>query len=112
MANPTCLIGNGIEINGDVTGAGDLCIEGRLEGRVILKSDVVVEDGGTLLAEIEARNIHIRGKMSGNASATELIAITKTAVVTGEIKAPKISIEDGARFAGSIEMDVPLPPDL
>jgi cytoskeletal protein CcmA (bactofilin family) len=32
--------------------------------------------------------------------------------VTGNIKAPKVIIEDGAKFNGSIEMEIELPEDM
>jgi cytoskeletal protein CcmA (bactofilin family) len=50
--------------------------------------------------------------MSGNVDASERVKIAGSAVVTGDIRAPRVVIEDGARFRGSIEMEVPLPDDL
>jgi hypothetical protein len=35
--------------------------------------------------------------------------VSNAAKVVGNIRAPRIILEDGARFKGSIEMDVELP---
>jgi cytoskeletal protein CcmA (bactofilin family) len=50
--------------------------------------------------------------MNGNISASDRVSISSTAKVVGDIKAPRVVIEDGARFKGSIEMDVKLPDGL
>ena len=38
--------------------------------------------------------------------------ISSSATVLGNVRAPRVVIEDGARFRGHIEMDVPLPDDI
>jgi cytoskeletal protein CcmA (bactofilin family) len=43
--------------------------------------------------------------MEGDLYGAERVSIRKTARVAGNIVAPRVSLEDGARFKGSIEMD-------
>jgi cytoskeletal protein CcmA (bactofilin family) len=43
--------------------------------------------------------------MDGDLYGAERVSIRKTARVTGNIVAPRVSLEEGARFKGSIEMD-------
>jgi cytoskeletal protein CcmA (bactofilin family) len=112
MAEPACIIGTGIQVRGNLSGSGDLLVEGRIEGHVALQDHMTVEDTGTVVADVETRDLTVNGKMSGNVDASERVKIAATAVVTGDIRAPRVVIEDGARFRGSIEMDVPLPADL
>ncbi len=50
--------------------------------------------------------------MSGNIDATQRVSIQSTAIVIGDIRAPRVVIEEGGRFRGNIEMDVPLPPGI
>ncbi len=54
----------------------------------------------------------INGTMSGNIAVSERVSISASATVVSDIKAPRVVLEDGARFRGNIEMDVPLPKDL
>jgi cytoskeletal protein CcmA (bactofilin family) len=112
VADPACIIGSGIQIRGNLSGSGDLVVEGRVEGHVALQDHMTVEESGTVVADVETRDLTINGKMSGNVDATERVKIATSAVVTGDIRAPRVVIEDGARFRGSIEMDVPLPSDI
>ncbi len=112
MADPACIIGSGIQVRGNLSGSGDLVIEGRIEGHVALQDHMTVELSGTVVADVEVQNLTINGKMSGNVDASDRVKIATSAIVTGDIRAPRVVIEDGARFRGSIEMDVPLPADI
>ena len=108
----TGIIGKGIHIKGNLTGGGDLTIEGRVEGHVSLKNHLTIEGTGRVNADIRAQRLTINGEANGNIDAGDLVAINASAVVTGDVKAPKVIIEDGAHFNGSIEMEVKLPEDL
>lgn len=114
MADPLTpgIIGKGIRIKGNLSGSGDLVIEGQVEGHVSLKNHLTIEPTGRVMADIEAEQLTINGEMSGNINATEKVSINTNAKVVGDIKAPRVVIEDGARFKGSIEMEVELPPDI
>ncbi len=109
MAEPACIISNGIIVRGNLSGAGDLVVEGRMEGHVTLSAVITVEQGGTLVADVEANEVSVRGSMNGNVQASDRISVSRDATCVGNLQAPRIVLEDGARFRGSIEMDVPLP---
>jgi cytoskeletal protein CcmA (bactofilin family) len=50
--------------------------------------------------------------MTGDTTASERISITNGATLVGKMRAPRVVLEDGCRFTGAIEMDVPLPTDV
>jgi cytoskeletal protein CcmA (bactofilin family) len=104
-----CIIGKGITVRGNLSGGEDLVIEGRVEGTISLKNHLTIESTGTVMADIETENLTINGEMQGNIVATESVAINANAKVIGNVKAPRVIIEDGARFKGSVDMDVELP---
>lgn len=108
----TGIIGKGITIKGNLTGGGDLIVEGRLEGQVSLKNHLIIEATGRVQADIKVEEMTINGEASGNIDASSKVSINSSAKVSGDIKAMKIVIEDGAVFNGSIEMDVKLPDDI
>ena len=85
---------------------------GRVEGTVSLKDQLTVEEEGKVFADVEVENLAVHGEMSGDISAGDKVLISASAKVVGDIKAPRVVIEDGARFKGSIEMDVKLPEDI
>lgn len=100
------VIGRSIQINGDVKGDEDLMIEGDVSGTVELRNhSLTIGKEGTVKANIYARAIAVDGKTDGDLFASERIAIRATADVRGNLLAPRVSIEDGARFKGSVEMD-------
>ena len=112
MAQTSGIIGRGTVVRGNLSGAGDVVVEGRLEGTVSLKDQLTVEQDGKVLADVELENLTVHGEMSGDIVAAERVLISATAKVAGDIKAPRVVIEDGARFSGSIEMEVKLPEDI
>jgi cytoskeletal protein CcmA (bactofilin family) len=110
--NDTCIIGQGIQIRGRLTGSEDLVIEGRVEGTIVLNNHLTVEESGTVVADVEAVELTVRGTVSGNISVSDVVSITRDGTVVGDVRAPRVIIEDGARFKGNIDMDVPLPDGL
>jgi cytoskeletal protein CcmA (bactofilin family) len=110
MAEPAaCIISHAIQVKGSLSGSGDLIVQGRMEGQVSLQAHVTVEENGVIVANVETQELTVNGQMNGNTEATERISISNTALYVGDLKAPRIVLEDGARFRGNIEMDVPLP---
>jgi cytoskeletal protein CcmA (bactofilin family) len=100
------VIGRSIQIQGDVKGDEDLVIEGNVSGTVELKNNsLTVGKEGSLRADVHARAITVEGTTDGDLFASEKISIRASANVRGNLLAPSISLEDGARFKGSVEMD-------
>ncbi len=103
-------IGSSITIRGDVTGEEDLLIQGRVDGSVDLKQNsVTVGREGQVKANITGRVIAVEGRVEGNLKADEQVILRSSAVVQGDITAPRVVLEDGARFRGGIDMGE-LPP--
>ena len=102
----TATIGSSIQINGDVSGDEDLIIEGQVEGNVNLKGhNVIIGKNGRVNANIEANNIVVEGELNGDMNGDEKVIIRETGNVHGNIVSPRVTLEDGAMFKGSIEME-------
>jgi cytoskeletal protein CcmA (bactofilin family) len=100
------IIGPSITIKGDVTGDEDLVIQGRVEGKVDLaQHNVTVGANGRIKANIFGRTVTVDGEVEGDLHAEEQIAIRKSGKVRGNVSAPRVTIEDGAMFKGSIDME-------
>ena len=100
------MIGPSIVIKGEVTGEEDLLIEGQVEGTIHLNGNEVSVGGtGEVNADIHAKVIKIDGKVAGDMTANEKVVISKSGNVHGNIVAPRVTLEDGAIFKGSIDMD-------
>ncbi len=102
----TAIIGASIQVDGTLKGDEDLLIEGRVKGNVELKKNsVTIGPQGQVNADIYAHTIYVDGSMEGNLIAAERIVVRKSARIQGSMTAPRVSLEDGARFNGSIDMD-------
>jgi cytoskeletal protein CcmA (bactofilin family) len=112
MAGSPGVIGKGIRIKGELSGTGDLIIEGQVEGRIQLDNHLTIESSGVVSANIEVEKLTVLGRASGNIDATQKVEMRATSTVQGEIRAPSVVIEDGAAFKGSVHMDVGIPEDI
>ena len=102
----TAIIGRSIHINGDLRGEEDLRIEGDVSGTIQLKNhSLTIGKEGKIKADVYAKVITVDGNTEGDLFASERVSIRKTARVQGNVTAPRVSLEDGAGFKGSIEMD-------
>ena len=100
------VIGQSIQINGDLRGNEDLRIEGDVSGTVELKnSNLTIGKEGKVRADVYAKSVAVDGTIEGDLYATERVTVHINAQVRGNITAPRVGIEEGARFKGSIEMD-------
>ncbi len=101
-------IGRSITIRGEVTGDEDLLIQGRIEGSIDLRQHAVtVGSEGDVKADVVARVLTIEGRVKGNLSAEEQVVLRSSARVEGDISAPRLVLEDGARFRGGVDMGDP-----
>ena len=99
-------IGPSISIKGDLTGGEDLIIQGQVEGKIDLKqNNVTVGKSGRIKADIYGRLITIEGEVEGNLYGEEQILLRQSGSVRGNIVAPRVSLEDGSKFKGSIDME-------
>lgn len=105
-AGKTAVIGPGIVINGDISGTESLLIEGKVKGHIQLAShEVTVGQSGEVNADVTAKIIRVAGKVDGDLVGKEKVIISSTGNVRGNIVAPRMLLEDGAIFKGSIDMD-------
>jgi len=97
-------VSQGIRIKGEITGSEDLFIDGTVDGKVTVSNAVVtVGPNATVKAEIIGREVVVRGKVDGKLTGSERVQIWSTARVNGDVKAEKISIEEGAELHGKME---------
>lgn len=108
MAQSSCTIGPGISVNGRLSGDDEVVVFGAVEGNIALESKLTVEEGGTVVADIDVDAIVIRGEVNGEVVARQTVELLDGCLVTGNLRAPRIIIQEGARFQGNIDMDVQL----
>ena len=106
VARDLACLGASLTIKGQITGEEDLQIEGKVEGPISLQGHrLTVGRSARLNSEVNAREVVVYGKASGNLRARDRVEIKKDGEVTGDITTARISIEDGAYFKGRIEIE-------
>ena len=105
-AKSTAMIGPSIVIKGDLYGEEDILVQGRVEGTIDVNNNkLTVGKQGVVRANIEAKSITVEGEVEGDLSGDELVVVKSTGDFKGNITAPRINLEDGCKFKGSIDMD-------
>ena len=101
----SAVIGVSIHIKGNIIGEEHLLIHGQVEGQIKLEgNDLTVGSQGRVKADIHAKVISVEGNVRGNLFGEEKIVIRNTGNVKGNLIAPRVSLEEGATFKGSIDM--------
>ena len=98
------IITDGTLVKGDITATGDFRLDGTLEGNIQLNGKLVVGDSGVVNGNVLCQNANIIGTVNGNLSVKELLSLSASARVRGDILINKLSIEPGAVFSGKCRM--------
>ena len=101
------VIGPTIEIKGELNAEENLLIQGKIEGTINHKSKIlVIGDEGAIKANINGSRVVIEGSVEGDIHGSEATVIKSNANMKGDVYSPRVGIEEGARFKGSIDMNV------
>jgi cytoskeletal protein CcmA (bactofilin family) len=104
QAEITAFLGKGTEFKGVLSFEGTIRVDGKIEGEVVSKDTLIAGDGAFLQGEITIGTIICSGKIIGNITASQKVHIIAPGNVQGNIKAPKLIIEEGVIFDGKSEM--------
>ena len=101
----TAWIGQGVTIEGRVSSAQDLRIDGRVDGAVeVGQHELVLGAGAEVKANLTARSIVIGGAVIGDIVATERLRIEPTGAVDGNVTSPRVLLADGGIVRGKMDV--------
>jgi len=99
-------VGASVIITGDISGKEDIVINGNIDGTIDFREhDVLIGDSGRINANIIAKNIIVTGEVKGELRASEQVTIKPSGRLIGDIRAPRVVLNDGCQFKGSVDMD-------
>ena len=99
-------LGPSLFLKGELSGEEDVVIEGQYKGKIDLENhNILVGREAKVKGDIRVKNITINGAVEGNIDASGKIFISKEGQMKGDLKAPKISIMEGAKFKGSVKIE-------
>jgi cytoskeletal protein CcmA (bactofilin family) len=105
LAGDRSTLGKGLTFVGRITASEPLLIAGSVKGSINLPGHrVTVGPTGQVTAGIYAREIVVLGSVCGNVTASKRVEICADGSVTGDIATPRICIEDGAFFKGTLDV--------
>ena len=102
LATPVA-VRQGIKIKGEISGEGDFCLDGEFEGNVSLAGGTfTVGPNARVTADIQAREVIVRGELIGSLKSCERVHIWSTGKLTGNMETRGIVIEDGAELHSKV----------
>jgi cytoskeletal protein CcmA (bactofilin family) len=92
------IIGSDMVIEGDISGGGEIQVEGKIKGDVRIEH-VTVGDGGIVEGGIYSEAVEVRGKVVGSITAKQ-VRLYGACHVDGDITHEQLAMETGAFFQG------------
>lgn len=100
----TLVVGRGISLQGTVTDAERLVVEGTVESQMIHAAELFVAGTGVFKGEVEVEDAEILGAFDGTLTARSSLTIRATGKITGVARCRKLSVEEGGQLSGRMEM--------
>jgi cytoskeletal protein CcmA (bactofilin family) len=100
----SAFVGVGVEFKGVIRYNGTLRIDGKVEGEIHTDGVLLVGKEAVIAAKISANSVVSRGKITGDIVANDKVKLLTPSALTGSVKAPLLSMEEGVLFNGTMEM--------
>lgn len=100
----TLVVGKGISLQGTVTEAERLVIEGTMESQLLQAQELVISHSGVFKGEVQVEDAEIAGVFDGTLTVNGSLIIRSTGRVLGVARSRRLSVEDGGQLSGKMEM--------
>jgi cytoskeletal protein CcmA (bactofilin family) len=100
----TLVVGRGISVQGTITDAERLVVEGTVEASSLNAAELLIAQGGVLKGQVEVEDAEISGLMDGTLTVKGSLVLRGTGQVTGEARCRRLQVEDGGQLSGKISM--------
>jgi cytoskeletal protein CcmA (bactofilin family) len=97
-------VARGTRIEGTVSGATPLSVDGELHGEVRVDATVTIGTDGSIEGPVRARRLRVAGRQLGDVTADERVEIAATGSLEGNVATPSFITAEGAFFKGRVEM--------
>jgi cytoskeletal protein CcmA (bactofilin family) len=105
--NNNSLFGKGTIINGNISGDGDIRIDGTLHGDVNILGKLIVGESAIIKGDIKAERAEIFGSITGKISVKGVLSIKATGSVEGDLYVGQLEVEKSGLFRGTSHMVLP-----
>ena len=98
------VIGADMRVFGRVHSTSIVTVAGSVLGTVSADDQVIVTKGGRVEGGVEAREVVLGGEVHGSVDARERLEIQASAVVRGDLHAPRLMVQEGAVVEGDVSI--------
>lgn len=96
------MLADGCSFQGKMFLQGESRVGGHVEGIVICDGNLTVEESAVITGDLNGAVVLFNGRIDGNLRASNLLRLSPTARVYGDITAKRLVVEDGARIEGRV----------
>jgi cytoskeletal protein CcmA (bactofilin family) len=97
--------GSTLVFKGELSADEEILIQGTIEGTIVHhEKTLIVGKQGRVKGLIHAHSVTIEGQVEGDIHGEVMVRLTGSADVSGDIFCARISMDDGARFNGTMYM--------
>jgi cytoskeletal protein CcmA (bactofilin family) len=97
-------VGKSVVFKGELTSSEDMTIDGRVEGTIDVRDHALtIGPDADIRANVTARVVKITGKVAGTVIAKDVVDLSETASVEGDIFSPRLAIAEGATLQGRVD---------
>lgn len=100
----TLVVGRDISLQGTVTDAERLVVEGNVEATLIHANELSVAFGGVFKGEVEVEDAEVAGTVDGTLVARGNLIVRASGRLLGTARCRRLQVEDGGQITGRIEM--------
>lgn len=104
-ANVQTVIAEDIEVTGSIKCSTTIQFDGKLNGDLNAGGNAVIGASANIKGNITADSTVIQGQVNGNVTAKDRIELKSTAKLNGDIRARRLTVEDGATLVGKTEVN-------
>jgi len=97
-------LGKDTEFEGKFSFTGAVRVDGKISGEIFSNGTLIVGESAVIKAQIHVADIIISGEVHGDILAEKKIEITVPGKLFGNIKTPKLVLEEGVIFEGNCKM--------
>src|SRR5437879_10883095 len=94
----------GATFKGELEFEDTMRIDGRFNGKIMSKNELIVGDSATIEGDIHVGRVAISGTVIGKIVAAQKVEIHRNGKVYSDIDTPALIIEEGAIFQGNCVM--------
>ncbi|MCR5125183.1 MAG: polymer-forming cytoskeletal protein [Treponema sp.] len=101
------ILADDIKFKGNIKFTKPFMIRGTVTGKISATSDLVVDSGAVVTADISASRVLVKGRVEGNILAERIVRVSSSGCVVGDVTSEQVVLEPGSKFSGRCTMTIP-----